>query len=66
MTIEEPIAVEQKWERVSIPDRKEVQSMNNFAHILSIEINELVAMQPKCWLLKERYDGQFSSYKNTC
>lgn len=64
MTIEEPVAVEQKWARISLLDRKDVQSMHDFAHHLGIEINELVDMQPKCWLIKGSYDEQFSSYKS--
>ena len=63
MAIEEPIAVEEEWAKVSVPDRKEVSSLNDFASHLSVEVGELMALQPKCWLLKEVYEKAFSSYK---
>ena len=40
MILEEPIAVEEKWARVSVPDRKEVQSLNNLAQHLAVKIGE--------------------------
>ena len=62
--IEESTAIKQKWAKASINDLQELRSIPDFANCLSSKINELITVQPKCWLLKERYDSEFSTYKS--
>ena len=63
MRFEEIIAIEEKWANVIIPDKNEVQSMTDFAKHLAVEIDDLMTLQPKCWLLKESYEQNFLLYK---
>ncbi|MGD0645692.1 MAG: hypothetical protein ABSA75_12375 [Candidatus Bathyarchaeia archaeon] len=62
-TIEVIAAIEEKWAKTNIPDKQEVKSIKDYAINLKIELAQLTATQPKCWLLKENYDKEFSMYK---
>jgi hypothetical protein len=63
ITMEEFAAVEEKWANISVPDRQEVHSIKDYAIYLNAEIAQLIATQPKCWLLRESYDNEFLKYK---
>jgi len=63
MIKEEFAATEEKWEKISVPDRQEVRSIKDCSICLDAEIAQLVATQPKCWLLKESYNPEFSKYR---
>jgi len=62
-SIEVLAAIEEKWTKTSIPNMQELKSINDYAVCLQDEIQQLIATQPKCWLLKESYDKEFPNYK---
>lgn len=63
-SIEEAVAVKQKWAKINAVDLGELRSIHDFADYLTGKINGLVVQQPKCWLLKETYDQEFEIYKS--
>lgn len=63
MTVEEFAAAEEKWAKITVSNKQEVENIKDYAIYLSEEIAQLVDAQPKCWLLGENYDNVFSEYK---
>ena len=63
MTMEEFAAAEEKWAEITVSNKQEVENIKDYAIYLNEEIAQLVATQPKCWLLGENYDNVFSKYK---
>lgn len=57
------VAVEKRWQNVGIPSKQEIEDIKNSANYLRTKISQLNDRQPKCWLLKESYDSQFSAFK---
>jgi hypothetical protein len=63
MTMEEFAVIEEKWTKIVVSKKEETDCVKDYVIYLKAEVEELVATQPKCWLLKEDYDKAFSEYK---
>lgn len=63
MVMEEFAAAEEKWAKVTVPNRQEVENIKDYTIYISEKIAQLVETQPRCWELGENYDNVFSEYK---
>ena len=61
--IAEFITAEQEWKDVSFPSEDEFKKIWNDAILLRKKMSQLENSQPKCWILGENYDREFSVYK---
>jgi len=61
--IEEFAAAEEKWAKMTVSSKQEVENIRDYAVYLTEEIAQLVATQPTCCSLGENYDDVFSEYK---
>jgi hypothetical protein len=60
--MQEFVAAEQKWEKVGTPDKQKIEDIKKTMGYLEAEIPRLIVTQPKCWVLKEEYEREFSTY----